>query len=83
RNGCAGPTEGPANLPGRRWTDKSHRPDVPVVMAQIASSVFSTSARLESDIVKIDESRILLCEATATIMKCCFDILGIRTVEKM
>uniref|UniRef100_A0A183TFC7 arginine--tRNA ligase n=1 Tax=Schistocephalus solidus TaxID=70667 RepID=A0A183TFC7_SCHSO len=36
-----------------------------------------------SDIVKIDESRIILCEATATIMKCCFDILGIRTVEKM
>lgn len=34
-------------------------------------------------IVKIHESRILLCVATATIMKTCFDILGIRTVEKM
>ncbi len=34
-------------------------------------------------IVKINESRILLCEATASIMKVCFDILGIRTVQKM
>ncbi|VUZ44461.1 unnamed protein product [Hymenolepis diminuta] len=34
-------------------------------------------------VVKINESRILLCDATAKVMKCCFDILGIRTVEKM
>ncbi|KAL7055131.1 hypothetical protein AAHC03_024494 [Spirometra sp. Aus1] len=34
-------------------------------------------------ILKIDESRILLCEATAIIMKSCFDILGLRTLEKM
>ncbi|VDM19495.1 unnamed protein product [Hydatigera taeniaeformis] len=34
-------------------------------------------------IVKIHESRILLCLATAKIMKTCFDLLGIRTVEKM
>ncbi|VDN98947.1 unnamed protein product [Rodentolepis nana] len=34
-------------------------------------------------LVKINESRILLCDATAKVMKCCFDILGIRTVEKM
>ncbi|KAL5968638.1 Arginine--tRNA ligase cytoplasmic [Taenia solium] len=39
--------------------------------------------REHDKIVKIHESRILLCVATATIMKACFDILGIRTVEKM
>ncbi|CDS36391.1 arginyl tRNA synthetase cytoplasmic [Echinococcus multilocularis] len=39
--------------------------------------------RENGKIVKIHESRILLCEATAAIMKTCFDILGIRTVEKM
>ncbi|KAM7534871.1 hypothetical protein Aperf_G00000108445 [Anoplocephala perfoliata] len=39
--------------------------------------------RENDEIVKIHESRILLCDATAKVMKCCFDILGIRTVEKM
>ncbi|KAM7534653.1 hypothetical protein Aperf_G00000108497 [Anoplocephala perfoliata] len=39
--------------------------------------------REKGNSVKIYESRILLCDATAKVMKCCFDILGIRTVEKM
>ncbi|CAH8831596.1 unnamed protein product [Trichobilharzia szidati] len=33
--------------------------------------------------VQINKERILLCEATARVMKCGFDILGIETVEKM
>lgn len=33
--------------------------------------------------VQINKERIVLCEATARVMKCGFDILGIETVEKM
>ncbi|GAB6033276.1 Arginine--tRNA ligase, cytoplasmic [Chamberlinius hualienensis] len=33
--------------------------------------------------VKVNVGRLLLCEATAAVMKKCFDILGINTVEKM
>ncbi|KAM7542503.1 hypothetical protein Aperf_G00000000552 [Anoplocephala perfoliata] len=36
-----------------------------------------------SEIVKIHESRILLCAATAKVMKCCFDIQEIRAIERM
>lgn len=35
------------------------------------------------DVVQIHMHRLLLCEATARIMKCVFDILGLQTVEKM
>ncbi|CAL8072072.1 unnamed protein product [Calicophoron daubneyi] len=39
--------------------------------------------RETGDIIKINVGRLLLCEATAKVMKCCFDILGLRTVERM
>ncbi|KAL7648910.1 UNVERIFIED_CONTAM: hypothetical protein RMT77_000844 [Armadillidium vulgare] len=34
-------------------------------------------------IVKVNMHRLLLCEATAIVMDKCFDILGIKTLEKM
>ncbi|XP_071521110.1 arginine--tRNA ligase, cytoplasmic isoform X1 [Panulirus ornatus] len=34
-------------------------------------------------IVKINMGRLMLCEATATVMEKCFAILGIKTVERM
>ncbi|KAB7498596.1 Arginine--tRNA ligase, cytoplasmic [Armadillidium nasatum] len=34
-------------------------------------------------IVKVNLHRLLLCEATAVVMDKCFDILGIKTLEKM
>ena len=34
-------------------------------------------------IVKVNMDRLVLCEATALIMEKCFDILNIKTVEKM
>ncbi|VDP64981.1 unnamed protein product [Schistosoma curassoni] len=37
----------------------------------------------ETGDVQINKERIVLCEATARVMKCGFDILGIETVEKM
>lgn len=37
----------------------------------------------QGEIVKINTSRILLCEATAAVMRQCFDILGLKTLEKI
>ncbi|XP_067141690.1 arginine--tRNA ligase, cytoplasmic [Centruroides vittatus] len=39
--------------------------------------------RQTGEIIKVNTSRLLLCEATAAIMSTGFQILGIRTVEKM
>nr|XP_046265712.1 arginine--tRNA ligase, cytoplasmic [Scatophagus argus] len=39
--------------------------------------------RQTGEVVKVNMWRMLLCEATATIMAKCFDILGIEPVEKM
>lgn len=35
------------------------------------------------EVIKINMWRMLLCEATATIMAKCFDILGINPVQRM
>jgi len=37
----------------------------------------------EGKIIKINWSRILLCEATASVLATCFDILGLKPVQKM
>lgn len=37
----------------------------------------------QGKIVKINESRVLLCEATAAVMAKCFDILGLKTLNKI
>lgn len=37
----------------------------------------------QGEIVKINSSRVLLCEATAAVMKQCFDILGLKTLQKI
>ncbi|KAG5449523.1 Arginine--tRNA ligase, cytoplasmic [Clonorchis sinensis] len=34
-------------------------------------------------ILRVNTGRLMLCEATAKVMKCGFDILGLRTVERM
>lgn len=39
--------------------------------------------RNSGEIVKINTERIMLCEATAAVMRTCFEILGIRPVERM
>lgn len=35
------------------------------------------------NVVKINMDRLALCEATASVMKQCFSLLGLKTVEKM
>ena len=37
----------------------------------------------QGEIIKINSSRVLLCEATAAVMKQCFDILGLKTLNKI
>lgn len=37
----------------------------------------------QGQVVSINASRVLLCEATAAVMKQCFDILGLNTLEKI
>jgi arginyl-tRNA synthetase len=37
----------------------------------------------QGEIVKINASRILLCEATAAVMGQCFNILGLKTLQKI
>lgn len=37
----------------------------------------------QGEIEKINSSRVLLCEATAAVMKQCFDILGLKTIQKI
>lgn len=37
----------------------------------------------EGNITKVNMGRLILCEATATVMEQCFTILGIKTVKKM
>ncbi|XP_002735133.1 arginine--tRNA ligase, cytoplasmic-like [Saccoglossus kowalevskii] len=39
--------------------------------------------RQTKEIIKVNMSRLLLCEATANVMECGFSILGINPVEKM
>lgn len=35
------------------------------------------------EVVKVDMGRVMLCEATASVMAKCFDVLGIQPVQKM
>lgn len=37
----------------------------------------------QGEIVKINASRVLLCEATAAVMAQCFEILGLKTLQKI
>ena len=39
--------------------------------------------RQSGEIVKVNMHRMALCEATASVMARCFDLLGLKAVEKM
>ena len=54
----------------------------------VSNNVFALSVSNACDlfsgkVIKVDMSRMLLCEATARIMEAGFSILGIRTLDKM
>ena len=39
--------------------------------------------RQTGEIIKVNMHRMALCEATASVMACCFDLLGLKPVQKM
>lgn len=46
-------------------------------------SCYCIEKNKEGNIVKINASRVMLCEATAAVMRQCFDILGLKTLQKI
>lgn len=44
---------------------------------------FVISVIFAGEVVKVDMGRVILCEATASVMAKCFDILGIQPVQRM
>ncbi|CAH8445758.1 unnamed protein product [Heterobilharzia americana] len=57
--------------------------DLSCTFTSFYDSCYCIERNQDTGDVKINEERILLCEATARVMKCGFDILAIETVEKM
>lgn len=53
------------------------------VFTEFYDSCYCIEKNKQGEIVKINTSRILLCEATAAVMRQCFDILGLETLEKI
>ncbi|EDV99853.1 probable arginine--tRNA ligase, cytoplasmic [Drosophila grimshawi] len=46
-------------------------------------SCYCIEKNKDGKIIKINHSRILICEATAALLRTCFKILGLKTVAKM
>lgn len=56
---------------------------VSAVFTEFYDNCYCVEKNSEGKIVKINFNRLILCEATASVMEKCFAILGIETVEKM
>lgn len=56
---------------------------ISTAFTEFYDSCYCIEKNKQGEIVKIDTSRVLLCEATAAVMAQCFDILGIKTVRKI
>lgn len=56
---------------------------VSTTFTEFYDSCYCIEKNKQGEIVKINASRVLLCEATATVMGQCFDILGIKTLHRI
>ncbi|KAG5672612.1 hypothetical protein PVAND_002727 [Polypedilum vanderplanki] len=56
---------------------------IATTFTEFYDSCYCIQKNKQGEVVKIDVSRVLLCEATAAIMAQCFDILGIKTLKKV
>jgi arginyl-tRNA synthetase len=56
---------------------------VATTFTEFYDSCYCIEKNKQGEIQKINTSRVLLCEATASIMAQCFKILGIKTLEKI
>lgn len=57
--------------------------EVCTVFSEFYDNCYCIEKDKEGKIVKVNRSRILLCEATAAILKSCFNILGLKPVAKI
>ncbi|KAM7350300.1 arginine--tRNA ligase-like protein [Cochliomyia hominivorax] len=57
--------------------------EVCTVFSEFYDNCYCIEKNKEGKIVKVNSSRILLCEATAAILKSCFNILGLKPVAKI
>jgi arginyl-tRNA synthetase len=57
--------------------------DVATTFTEFYDSCYCVEKNKAGEIVKVDMSRILLCEATAMVLAKCFQILGLQPVQKM
>ena len=57
--------------------------EVCTVFSEFYDSCYCIEKDKEGKIIKVNHSRILLCEATAAILKSCFNILGLKPVAKI
>ncbi|ALC49717.1 Aats-arg [Drosophila busckii] len=57
--------------------------EICIVFTEFYDSCYCIEKNKAGEIVKINHSRILLCEATATVLRSCFNILGLKPVTKM
>ncbi|XP_065366063.1 probable arginine--tRNA ligase, cytoplasmic [Calliphora vicina] len=57
--------------------------EVCTVFSEFYDSCYCIEKNKEGKIVKVNRSRILLCEATAAVLKNCFNILGLKPVAKI
>ena len=53
------------------------------IICNLSSHSWLSDIPVAGAIVKVNMSRILLCEATANVIATCFHILGITPVQKM
>lgn len=57
--------------------------DVATSFSEFYDNCYCVEKNKSGDIVKVNMGRIILCEVTAHVLAQCFDILGIKPVQKM
>lgn len=57
--------------------------EIATVFTEFYDSCYCVEKDSSGDVVKVNDGRILLTEATARVMAKCFDILGLKPVSKM
>lgn len=56
---------------------------ISTTFTEFYDSCYCIEKNKQGEIVKINKSRVLLCEATAAVMSKCFEILGLKTLDKI
>jgi len=57
--------------------------EVANVFTEFYDNCYCVEKNSSGDVVKINYDRLLLCEATANVLSTCFNILGLKPVQKM